>query len=141
MNARAESPTDYRARIMALRQELLDDLLSRWDHWLHPVTVSRGHASSSAGCGLYRTSRQYDDENGALDEQVEHQVMQGVQGCVERLETEQRVAIHIEARNVRLGVSVWRSPRLPADEREARAVISGARFRMIELLCGAGLMD
>lgn len=133
--------TDTRDRLMELRQEQLDDLLSRWDHWLQPVQVSRGHSSSSAGCGLYRTSRQYDDQNGALDDQVEHQVMQGVQSCVERLDTQQRVAIHIEARNLRLGLSVWRSPRLPADQQQARAVIDAARRRMVVLLCGAGLMD
>lgn len=132
---------DMAALVLELRQDLLDDLLSRWDHWLQPIHVGRGHSTSSAGCGLYRASRQYDDQNGALDEQVEHQVMQGVQACVEKLGLQHRVAIHIEARNVRLGVSVWRSPRLPADQLQARAVIDAARLRMVELLCGAGLMD
>ena len=133
--------TETRDRLLELRQEQLDDLLSRWDHWLQPVQVSRGHASSSAGCGLYRTSRQYDDANGALDDQVEHHVMQGVQACVEKLGIEHRVAIHVEARNLRLGLSVWRSPRLPADQQQARAVVAAARLRMITLLCSAGLMD
>lgn len=137
----AESTIDYRGALATYRQEALDDLLSRWDHWAHPVHVGRGHASTSAGCGLYRTSRQYDDENGALDDAIEHRLMQGMQACVERLETQHRMAIHIEARNVRLGLQVWRSPRLPANEREAREVIDAARQRLIVLLLSDGLMD
>lgn len=132
---------DIRAGMLAYRQECLSDLLSRWDNWLHPVQVSRGHASQAAGCALYRSSRQYDDENGALDDQVEHQVMQGVQGCVEKLEPLHRYAIHDEAKRLRLGVSVWSNPRLPADPADRQKVTDAARLCMIGHLCGSGLME
>jgi hypothetical protein len=141
MTPTVTAPVDHRAAIAALRQEALDDLLSRWDHWLHPVQVSRGYASTSAEGRLYRTSRQYDDENGALDDAVEHQVMQGVQACVEKLSLEHRIAIHVEARNVRLGVSVWRSPRLPANEAAAREVIQAARLALLSHLVRAGVVE
>lgn len=132
---------NHRDQLLNLRQETLDDLLSRWDHWLHPVRVGRGHNSSAAGCGLYRVSRQYDDENGALDDQIEHRVMLGVQACVERLLAREQAAIHVDARNQRLGQSEWRAPLLPATEPESRAAIAAARVRLIQLLTGAGLMD
>jgi len=138
---RQTAPDDYRTAIAQLRQETLDDLLSRWDNWLHPVQVSRGYAHSSAEGALYRTSRQYDDANGALDDAIEHQTMQGVQACVELLSLEHRVAVHIEARNLRLGLSVWRSPRLPASEAEAREVIRAARSSLLVHLVRAGLVD
>lgn len=131
----------HRERLLLLRQEVLDDLLSRWDHWLHPVRIGRGHSSTAAGCGLYRVSRQYDDENGALDDQVEHQVMLGVQTCVDRLDVRMQAAIHLDARNQHHGTTHWRAPLLPATESEARAAIAAARVRLIQLLCGAGLMD
>lgn len=137
----ATAPTDTKSKILALRQDALDDLLSRWDHWLHPVKVGRGYGSTSSGGELYRASRQYDDANGVLDDEIEHRTMCGVQACVERLSAEHRIAIHTEARNVRLGVSVWRSPRLPQDPDAARAVMREARLRLIVLLVADGLVD
>lgn len=137
----ATAPIDHQAAMAALRHDAMDDLLSRWDHWLHPVQVSRGFAHVSAGSQLYRTSRQYDDENGALDDAVEHQVMQGVQACIEKLSADHRVAIHMEARNLRLGLSVWRSPRLPQNEHDARQVIRAARDCLLGHLLRAGMVD
>lgn len=128
-------------RVAAIRQECLDDILSRWDHWLHPIKVGYGFSASAAGCSLYRPSRQYDDANGALDDAVEHRVMQGVQACVDRLETTHRTAIYIEARNARTGSAVWRSPRMPADQILARALIAAARLRLIELLVDAAILE
>ena len=132
---------NHRDQLLNLRQELLDDLLSRWDHWLHPVRIGRGHNSSAAGCGHYRVSRQYDDENGALDDQIEHRVMLGVQACVERLDVRMQAAIHLDARNQHHGTDDWRTPMLPATESEARAAIAAARLHLIQLLTSAGLMD
>ena len=135
------APPDHRDALATIREEALDDLLSRWDNWLHPVQISRGYAHSSAEGALYRTSRQYDDANGALDDAIEHQVMQGVQACVEKLDTQHRVAIHIEARNLRLGLSVWRSPRLPENEAQARQVIRAARAALLSQMLRAGIID
>ena len=129
------------AQMLAYRQEQLSDLLSRWDHWLHDVTVGRGYDSTSASAGLYRSSTQYDDANGAWDDRIEHATMQTVQSCMERLSGEHRIAIHVEARNLRLGLSVWQSPRLPANQREARAVIDAARLAAIVLLHSAGVIE
>jgi hypothetical protein len=130
-----------RASLLAERHLAMDDLLSRWHHWLHPLTVSRGHSSSAAGAELYRASRQYDDENGALDDAIEHRVMQGVQGCHERLEHPHSTAITIEARNLHLGLAVFRSPRLPDDPAALAALRVEARRRMLLQLLRAGLVD
>ncbi len=129
------------AAMDAERQATLDDLLSRWHHWLHPIGSSRGFGSRAAGTALYRSSRQRDDENGALDAEIEHRIMCGVAVCHEKLVDPYRSAISIEARNLHLGYAVYQSPRLPIDP-EAREVIrKEARRLMIRGLRGAGLME
>ena len=130
-----------RASLLDERHLAMDDLLSRWHHWLHPVNVSRGLSSSSAGTELYRSSRQYDDENGALDDGIEHRVMQGVQACHERLEHPHSTVITIEARNLHLGMAVYRSPRLPDDPTALAALRVESRHRMLRQLLRAGLVD
>lgn len=127
--------------ILEYRQSALDDILSRWDHWLHPIKVGRGFGRSAAGCELYRPSRQYDDANGAQDDAIEHCIMQGVQACVDLLDSMHRAAIYIEARNMRTGAARWQSPRLPQDWRDARAVTLAARVRLIELLVDAAVIE
>ncbi len=122
------------------RDDKLDDLLSRWHHWSSGARVTRGHANRSLVAGDYITSRQYDDENGALDDAIESRIMRGVESVVERMEDPFRAAIYVEARALCLGVSVFRSPRLPEDPREARKVIDVARGMLVNQLTRAGLM-
>lgn len=138
----AQPPTlSVRAALDAERAACMDDLLSRWHHWLHPISVSRGHSSQSPGSELYRASRQYDDENGALDDAIEHRVMQGVQACFDRLVQPYSAAIIMHARNLHLGLAVYHSPRFSTDPAERAAVLGEAKRLMQALLVGAGLID
>lgn len=121
---------------------ILDDLLARWAWWLRPVHVGHGHERKSAVCGDYRSSRQYDDANGALDEQAEHTAMKAVNEQVDRLPDEPRplrTAIYADGRRLVVGVDVYRSPRLPQGEAR-RVVIAAARCLLVERLTRAGLM-
>lgn len=121
---------------------ILDDLLCKWAQWVRPITTSTGHQHHAAGCGAYRTSRQYDDTNGALDDDLDHMICKAVDGHVGAMPNEPepyRLAIHAEARRLVVGVDVFRSARLPTGEAR-RALIVTARGMLVRRLTGAGVM-
>ncbi len=114
----------------------LDDLLCRWAQWCRPVRVGRGFADRSLVTGQYRTRRQYDDENGALEEGIEHTIMKAVDAEVFKLADPWRSAIHTHARNLVVGFEVFLSPRLPQSREERAALVLVARgmlWRGLEL--------
>ena len=122
---------------------ILDDILARWAWWLRPVNVGRGHEKRAAGCGDYRSSRQYDDANGALDEWAEHQQCKAVDAEIQRMPDDPRplrTALHAEGRRLVVGVDVYRSPRLPADAQVRAVVIRDARAMLLGRLTTAGLV-
>ena len=119
---------------------LLDDLLGRWHRWCQQATVGRGHASRSLVVGEYRTSRQYDDANGALDDDLERSTMKAVNFNVGEMRDPWRSAIHAQARAIHCGVLVWSSPRLPQDREARELVVQEARAMLIGRLTAAGVM-
>lgn len=119
---------------------ILDDILARWAWWLRPVHVGAGYRHQSAGCGQYRTSRQYDDANGALDEATEHAQMKAVDEQIGRIAQPHNTALHAEARRLVVGVDVFRSPRLPADLGGRRTLILQARGMLMVRLTSAGIV-
>jgi len=116
----------------------LDDLLSRWHHWSASRPISRGYAPKSLVCGDYKTSRQYDDENGALDSDLESATMRVVEFQVSELADPYRSCIHALARSLCCGYAVWSSPRVPAEQRHE--VEAKARVLIVARLIGAGVM-
>jgi len=121
---------------------ILDDLLCRWAQWVRPITTSTGHQHHAAGCGAYRTSRQYDDQNGALDDDLEHMVCKAVDQHINAMPNEPepyRLAIQAEARRLVVGSDVFLSPRLPAGEAR-RTLIQAARGMLVRRLTNAGVM-
>lgn len=121
--------------------DLLDDLLCRWHEWSSHASVGRGHASRSLVVGEYRTSRQYDDWNGALDDELENRTCKAVDFAVNGLADLWRVAIHTEARNLAAGYEVFVNPRLPEDRASRRAVTQTARAALIVRLRDAGVIE
>lgn len=118
----------------------LDDILSRWHHWASSSRIGRGYASRALVCGDYKTSRQYDDQNGALDSDIENQAMKAVDFQVSEMAEPYRTAIHCHARNLNLGVSIWSSPRLPQDPHARATVLQAARHILARRLTAAGVM-
>lgn len=123
------------------QDETLDDLLCRWHQWQLGATVGRGHASRALVVGDHVTSRQYDDQNGALDDAIENQIMRDVDFNVRELIEPWRSAIYMQARALTHGVMVFQSPRLPQDRVEREAVIAKARELLTARLISAGVMD
>jgi hypothetical protein len=118
----------------------LNALLEAWHRWASDERTAVGFPSVSPAFQQYRTSRQYDDGNGALDQDVDNVVLAGVEGCINSIPQPYRNALHINARNLCTGLSVWRSPRLPEDELARALMVSDARAMLIDILRERGLL-
>jgi len=119
---------------------ILNDLLSRWHTWASDERTALGYPTTAAGAAQYRCSRQYDDANGALDQDVENVIMSGVDGCINSVSQPWRNALYINARNLSTGSTVWRSPRLPADDLARALLVADARAMLVEHLHARELM-
>lgn len=117
----------------------LDDLLSRWHWWRAGYQNVRGYSNGGSATSEYRSSRQYDDANGALDMAIENAQMRQVDFEVSELDDPWHTAICIEARTLCLGVSVFNSPRIAAADRER--IVKEARRLLADRLIAAGIMD
>lgn len=119
---------------------ILDDLLIRWWNWRAPIQPARGYNRSACGLESYRTSRQYDDQNGALDDDLEAQQMAAVEREINSLDGQQRMAIYGLARALSLGLAVFVNPRLPANRAERERLVCDARQKLTQRLMSAGVM-
>lgn len=138
------SPSKHLVRVVKPAAEAaesaLDDVLCRWWHWqqcLRPVRL--GFAKRAAFAAQYRTSRQYDDANGALDDDMEHGVMGVVDFQIEELAEPHRTAIHVHAKALAHGDQVPAAPRLPECPRERSAIVMHARALLRRRLDAAGV--
>lgn len=120
------------------RDAALDDILSRWHHWRSVGGIVKGYADHSLVFGDYRSSRQYDDENGALDDALEAARMEQVDFEVSELLDPWRSAIHALARSLCTGAAVFHSPRIPPADR-ARVTAEG-REKIEVRLVSAGVL-
>jgi hypothetical protein len=138
---RRDLELDRLRALEAQRQDaVLDDLLSRWHQWQQRARVGLGWKPRAPGFGGYRCSRQYDDANGALDDNFDADTMRRLEFEVSELPTQPRAAIYCLARALTVGASVFTSPRLPADPAERTAVVKQARAALMRRLVAAGLM-
>lgn len=118
----------------------LDDLLSRWDHWAQTQRVTKGYAPKALVCGDFRISRQYDYDNGAMDADIEDGTMKVVHFHLAETPEPYRSALYCQARNLRLGLDVWASPRLPGDPMARAQVLASGRSMIVKRLTLAGVM-
>lgn len=65
----------------------------------------------------YKTSRQYDDINGAAETDERGELAREVGHAVNGMPEPYRTALYFVARNHATGAQVWRSPRLPEGEK------------------------
>lgn len=120
-------------------EAILDDLLRQWHLWSIRDHLRLGYPEVSPACALYRASRQYDDQNGALDTDAHCERMQMVDTCIYSLADPWRTAVCINARNLATGRAVWASARLPQDTAERAAVAAEARGMLARRLQADGL--
>lgn len=113
---------------------ILNDILSRWHSWSCDDRSAVGYPTISVCARQYRTSRQYDDANGAMDQDIENVIMAGVDACVWSVPQPFCTAICFNALNLCTGLSVWHSPRLPADGLARAFMVSDAREMLLSRL-------
>lgn len=121
--------------------ETVNDLLARWHRWSRGYTFGKGYPTADIACRQSRTSRQYDDQNGALDAAIEDKIMEAVDSAVYHLEQPYLTAIQVLARNLYCTAQVWRSPRLPADPLERGQLIGEARAMLVTRFIERGLVS
>ena len=120
-------------------EESLDDLLRRWHLSSVRADVGLGYPAENVSCRPFKTSTQYDAENGSLDARIDAILLTGVGHCIERMVDPWRTAIYINARNLAIGLSVWTSARLPSDDMARAIVVAEARTQLLRLLQSDGL--
>lgn len=119
--------------------ERINDWLARWHGWCSREPYASGFYGVSPGCKQARSSRQYDDQNGGLDAHIDSVEMEAVDAVINAITDPWRTALAIQARNLNSGANVWRSPRLPASERERMVVLVEARKKFHLGLVRAGI--
>lgn len=132
----------FHAASRAARAELLDDLLSRLHNDLmqRRQSVSRGYSSFSPAVGRYLVSRQYDDDNGALYDDEESDLVDKVERAILAIPEPGRSALYAQARALCLGTSAITSPRLPVDQAARAKILAEARELLALQLIAAGLL-
>ena len=118
----------------------LDALLIMWHTFASQEGLGWGYPSRAPASHQYRCSRQYDHANGAIDGDVDRHIAQGVGHQVDKIADPHRTALHLNARNLKVGVSVWSSPRLPTDQLERAHVVAAARNMLARRLMAEGLL-
>lgn len=121
--------------------QALNDLLTRWHQWSSSYTFGKGYPSVDSACRSSKTSRQYDDTNGALDAAVENKIMEAFDAVVWTVQQPYLTALQFQARNFCTGRQVWTSPRLPVDEMERSVLMMEARNILLRALARSGVMS
>ena len=124
----------------ATPDDQLDDLLILWHNHMSSLKTADGYDRKSSVAGDYKISRQWDDQNGALDAELDLRKVGAVQYAVEQLVDPYRAAIYCLARGLMCGLMAWSSPRLPADDAAREVVLRSARDQMIFRLSRAGVI-
>jgi hypothetical protein len=120
---------------------LLNDLLTRHHRWAQKYRFGKGYPSSDSACRGARASRQYDDANGALDDDLEDSIMEAFDAALNRIPQPHLTALQFLGRNMATGLYVWRSPRLPADPIERGVLILEARTKLLRELASDGVVS
>lgn len=109
-----------------LTQEQLIDLLCQWWRYESQWRPVKGYPPESPSMRGYRTSKQYDDANGAAETDARGQTARMVGHVVSEMPEPERTALQFLARNRATGVVVWVSPRLPKDEAKRAELVARA---------------
>lgn len=130
----------YAQQVARDQAETLDSLLCQWHQWADGQRSVRGYASRALVCGEYRVSRQYDDSNGALDDDLDNATMKTLDFQVSEMAEPYKSAIYALAKNLTVGNEVFISPRLPASKAARDMVTAQARNMLTARLISAGVL-
>lgn len=100
-----------------------------------------GYPKSAAGMKMYKTPNRYGSDGFTFDDDA--QALRGgetVSAIVCQMADPHRTALRIEARNLKTGVSVWTSARLPLCPVERSIIRQEARNMLARKLQAVGLL-
>lgn len=117
---------------------LLSDLLKSWHKWASGYQHVGGINTSPMFRGG-KPNKTRDDDDG-VDGALHNSTMEAIDVQVMDMIDIHRTAIQIQAKNLVAGVSVWRSPRLPAGIEERTIVIMEARNALMRRLIKVGVI-
>lgn len=113
------------------------ELLVLWWRAESQWTPVEGYPHECPSTAGWRASRQYDfgqDSNGAGETDARGHLIRHISSIVASIEEPYRTALYLVARNRALGVSVWRSARLPQDQDERAEIVAEAVERFSALV-------
>jgi hypothetical protein len=117
---------------------LLNDLLCAWHRWASGYQHVGGIASSPMFRGMTPNKTREDDD--AVDGAIHNATCEAINHQVMEMDPVHRTILQLQARNLHSGVSVWSSPRLPADPEERAVVLMEARNRLTKRLIFCGVI-
>ena len=117
----------------------LEQVLTEWHAWQRGYRPVRSYNDRAQGCELHRSSRQYDDVNGALDEANRESQMRAVDYEISELPNEPRWCITEMAMHLARGHCLQRNPRLPRGPERA-ALDARSRVMLTRRLVRAGVL-
>lgn len=121
---------------------IIDDLLARWHRHSEGYRLAKGFSSSDSTCREARSNwSPYDRDNGVPEAELERSTVESVGRAIYRIPDAPRPwrhMIHIEARNLAVGVAVYSSPRLPQNRDEREVLRIEARNKLAKELMEEG---
>lgn len=127
--------------------QILDDLLARWHHWMTGTPINGVDRLDDPAFRDARSRSGWDSSDDVMDREVEKKLMKAIDfhvGGDSRgqggMSDPHRTAIYFLARNCCTGVKVWESVRLPKDPLELGVVIQEARNILTKRLIKAGVL-
>lgn len=102
------------------------ELLALWWKAESQWSPVAGFPDVCPSCAGWRSSRQYDSDNGAADGDSRGMLIRHVGGVVRQIDEPYRTALYMLARNIATGAQVWRSARLPENTQARASVVSDA---------------
>lgn len=132
--------TDLQAPSEAEINEKLNDLLARWHAHCSGYSAGKGYPSGDAVCRHADTTSAWDWWNGSMDKAVDSKIMEAFDAAIWTIPQPYLTALQFQAKNLHTGKQVWRSMRLPTDERARILILVEARAMLLKVLAKGGLI-
>ena len=109
------------------------ELLALWWKYESGWNHVQGYPTECPSTAAYRSSRQYDSDNGAFETDTRGMFIRHVSGVIQNMDDPHRTALYVLAKNLVTGEKVWTSARLP-DNKDARIRITAEAVELFSRL-------
>jgi hypothetical protein len=121
-------------------KEILDEILAKWHEWEKGYSPLPKTGTNPVFRNA-KSGRGWDTVDDIIDGEISSDIMKAVDFQVSEIAEPHRSAIYENARNCATGQTVWRSPRLPADQLERGVIVLEARNQLMRRLMAAGVLQ